>query len=119
MSLFVSNFNNYLTTMKIKQNYICRKSGIDENKLSRILTGKQEETGSDMEKLCNAIGKKISFFTNENFCLETVHPGRNPNIRFYAGNPTGEQNKVANNLLELIENIDEVLSARECFLNMR
>ena len=77
------------------------------------------KTGSDMEKLCNAIGKKISFFTNENFCLETVHPGRNPNIRFYAGNPTGEQNKVANNLLELMENIDEVLSARECFLNMR
>ena len=47
MSKFVSNYNQFLTTMQIKQNYISRKSGIKENKLSRILTGKQpaSETG--------------------------------------------------------------------------
>ena len=48
MTKFVSNVNAYLSEMKIKQTYLSMISGIDKNKLSRILTGAQEENGSDM-----------------------------------------------------------------------
>jgi hypothetical protein len=39
-------------------------------------------------------------------------------ISFYAGEPTEKQKKIANKLLQLIENIDEVMSAKERFLNI-
>ena len=42
MTKYVENVNEYLSKMKIKQNYVSKKSGIDTKKLSRILTGKQD-----------------------------------------------------------------------------
>lgn len=116
MSLFVSNFNNYLTTMKIKQNYISKKSGIDENKLSRILNGKQEETGSDMDLLSKAVGQSVQFFLNEDFSSVSFSIPQTQRIAFYAGNPSKEQANFANKLLDMMENIDEVLSAKGRFL---
>ena len=35
MTKYVENVNAYLSQMKIKQNHICKKSGIDAKKLSR------------------------------------------------------------------------------------
>lgn len=118
MSVFVNNFNEFLTTMQIKQNYISRKSGIEENKLSRILTGKQSASESDMEVLSKVAGKDIQFFMNPNFSLKKNYSNLNTRIAFYAGDPTGKQNEVANNLLDLMENVDVVLSAADTFLKM-
>lgn len=118
MSTFVSNFNEFLTTMQIKQNYISHKSGIDENKLSRILTGKQSPTEKDLESLSKAAGKTILFFLNPDFKLSTNYSAPSGRIAFYAGNPTKEQTDVADNLLELMENVDVILSARDSFINM-
>jgi len=39
-------------------------------------------------------------------------------IAFYAGNPTARQNEISENLVKLMENIDEVMSAKYRFLNM-
>ena len=117
MSIFVSNFNKFLTTMQIKQNYISRKSGIEENKLSRILNQKQVASEENLEALSKAVGKNIQYFLNPNFNLKTDYSATN-RIVFYAGNPTEKQNEVANTLLELMENVDVVLSARDSFLNM-
>ena len=47
MSKFINNVNKYLSEMKIKQTYLSMTSGIDKNKLSRLLTGVQEESGTD------------------------------------------------------------------------
>lgn len=39
-------------------------------------------------------------------------------IAFYAGEPSHKQEQVVNQLMELIENIDEVMSAKSRFENM-
>lgn len=118
MSNFVSNFNEFLATMQLKQNYISRKSGIDENKLSRILHGTQQPSELDMEALSNAAGKDMLFFLNPAFKLQTDYVPSSERIAFYMGNNSNKQNEVLQNLLELMENIDVVLSAKDSFLNM-
>ena len=39
-------------------------------------------------------------------------------IAFYAGNPTERQNEIAGKLENLMENIDEVMSAKHRFMNI-
>lgn len=116
MSKFVSNYNQFLTTMQIKQNYISRKSGIEENKLSRILTGKQSASEADLEALSAATGKTLQYFLSPDFSVKTNYPSSATRIVFYAGKPTEKQSGIANNLLELMENVDVILSARDSFL---
>ena len=44
MTKYIKNVNAYLSQMKIKQTYISLKTGINQKKLSRILTGAQDIT---------------------------------------------------------------------------
>lgn len=118
MSLFVSNFNNYLTTMKIKQSYIVKKSGIDKEKLLSILSGRQTETFSDMELLSRTVDKHMQFFLTEKFELHNFSLPQTKRIAFYAGNPTKKQTIFANKILDMMENIDEILSAKDRFLKI-
>ena len=97
MTKYVENVNEYLSKMKIKQNYVSKKSGIDTKKLSRILTGKQDATG------------------NEDIAVPDIASFDNERIAFYAGSPMGKQEKMAALLLNFMENIDEVLSAKSRF----
>lgn len=116
MSKFVSNYNQFLTTMQIKQNYISRKSGIEENKLSRILKGKQSASETDLEVLSTAAGKTLQYFLSPDFNIKPNYPSSATRIAFYAGEPTKKQSNIANNLLELMENVDVILSAHDSFL---
>lgn len=118
MSTFVSNFNMFLTALQIKQNYISRKSGIEENKLSRILTGKQPVSETDIEILSRAAGKDSQYFLDPNFNLNVTYSPSPARIAFYAGSPTEKQTDVANTLIELMENVDIILSAKESFLGL-
>ena len=63
MTKFISNVNKYLLEMKIKQNYLSMITGIDKKKMSRLLTGSQDESGSDMEKNCSGIRKECGIFS--------------------------------------------------------
>lgn len=118
MTKFVENVNIYLTQMKIKQSYISLKSGIDSKKLSRILTGVQDITGTDMEKIANSLGEKIEYFLDESFNVTNINEFNLEKIAFYAGNPTDKQDVIAKKLESLMENIDEVMSAKIRFLNI-
>ena len=62
MSKYIDNVNTYLSQMKIKQTFISLKTGIETSKLSRILTGNQEVTIVDMEKIAKSLGQKVEFF---------------------------------------------------------
>ena len=83
MTKFISNVNKYLSEMKIKQSYLSMVTGIDKNKMSRLLTGSQEESGTDMEKIARGLGKSIfdrrrrtvhkNFPLCAAFCMETLH----------------------------------------------
>jgi transcriptional regulator with XRE-family HTH domain len=118
MTLFINNFNSYIDHMKIKQIYLSKLCGIEKNKLSRILNGLQDETGADMERLADAVGKRVDYFLTESFELPPLDEASQGKIAFYAGNPSKKQEIMANDLVEMIENIDQVLSAKKRFENI-
>ena len=69
MTKFISNVNKYLSEMKIKQTYLSMITGIDKNKMSRLLTGSQEESGTDMEKIVRGLGKNVEFFLADSISI--------------------------------------------------
>lgn len=115
MTTFITNLNKYLTEMKIKQTYLSMITGIDKNKLSRLLTGSQNESGADMEKIARALGKKVEFFLADSIAIPKIGTFTANNIAFYAGEPSQKQELIAKQLTELMENIDEILSAKGRF----
>lgn len=118
MTKFISNVNKYLSEMKIKQTYLSMVTGIEKNKLSRILTGVQEESGTDMEKIARGLGKGIEFFWADEMDIPQAENFARHKIAFYAGEPSNGQEKIARQLMELVENMDEVLSAKMRFENI-
>ena len=118
MTKFISNVNKYLSEMKIKQTYLSMITGIDKNKMSRLLTGSQEESGTDMEKIARGLGKNIEFFLADAINIPQVGSFAINKIAFYAGEPSHKQEQIAKQLMELMENIDEVMSAKSRFENI-
>lgn len=118
MTVFIDNVNKYLSAMKMKQTYLSMVTGIDKNKISRLLTGAQEESGSDMEKIAKGLGKRVEFFLQDSIFVPQVENCAGNKIAFYAGTPSEKQEEIAKCLMELMENIDEVLSAKCRFKNM-
>ena len=115
MTRFVENVNAYISQMKIKQAYISMKSGINTKKLSKILTGVQDITGTDMELIAAALGKETAFFLQDTIRIPEIGDFMPEKVAFYAGNPTMEQQAFAENIVELMENIDVVFSAKGRF----
>ena len=118
MTKFISNVNKYLSEMKIKQTYLSMITGIDKNKMQRLLTGTQDESGTDMEKIAGGLGKNVEFFLSETMIIPQVDTSAINKIAFYAGEPSGKQEQIANQLMELMANIDEVMSAKSRFTNI-
>lgn len=118
MTKFMSNVNKYLSEMKIKQTYLAMVTGMDKNKISRLLTGSQEESGTDMEKIARGLGKSVEFFLTDTINIPQIGSFSMNKIAFYAGEPSRKQEQVARQLMELMENIDEVMSAKSRFENM-
>ena len=116
MGKYIDNINAYLSQMKIKQKYVSLKSGIDEKKLSRLLSGTQKIDSEDMEKIADALGYKAEYFLQDEF-LEAICQDDSMQIAFYVGEPAKEQQEFAMKLIDLIENVDEVLGAKNRFLS--
>ncbi len=115
MSRFVDNVNTYLSQRKIKQKYVSMKSDIDEKKLSRILNQVQKIDLDDMERISEALGYKVEYFLSEDFNVLTYNDAPSMEVAFYAGEPTDEQQKFAMKLIDMVENIDEVLSVKHIY----
>lgn len=118
MIKFIDNVNKYLSEMKIKQTYLSMITGIDKNKISRLLTGTQEISGKDMEIIARGLGRSIEFFLSDTMIIPQTGNAAMKKIAFYAGAPTEKQKIIAEELMELMENIDEVLSAENRFKNL-
>lgn len=113
MGRYIDNINTYLEHRKIKQSYISIRTGIEISKLSRLLTGVQDITSTDMEKIANALGEKVEYFLTTDFSVSV--PERESEVVFYVGEPSKEQEAFAMKLIDMIENVDEVLSAKHRF----
>lgn len=118
MTKFISNVNKYLSELKIKQTYLSMITGIDKNKMSRLLTGSQEESGTDMEKIASGLGKSVEFFLADAIVIPQIGNMAIKKQAFYAGEPSQKQEQIAKQLMELMENIDEVISAKSRFENV-
>lgn len=112
MSRFIANVNEYLSAKKIKQTYISSFSGIDVKKLSRILTGAQEVTGTDMEKIAEALGKSVEFFLQEKFEVTDVCPEFPLEPASYSEGVDKYLEAYTVQLVELLQNADEILGAK-------
>ena len=115
MTKFIENVNKYLTEMKIKQTYLSMITGIDKNKISRILTGAQVESGIDMEKIAHGLGKSVEYFLMDAIHIQQLGVASMNKVAFDAREPSEKQERIANQLIELMENIDEVVSAKSRF----
>ncbi|WP_310602684.1 helix-turn-helix transcriptional regulator [Anaerosporobacter sp.] len=116
MTKYVENVNTYLSEMKIKQTFISLKSGIETSKLSRILTGAQDINATDMERIATALGQKVEYFLSQDFYVPSLDNAMVAEVAFYAGNPSKQQESFAMKLVDLIENVDEVLGAKDRFM---
>lgn len=117
MGNYIENVNLYLSKMKIKQNFLGLKSGIDVKKLSRILNGKQDVNSTDMVKIAQALGQDVTYFLSEDFEVPDVLVEGITEVAFYAGEPTKKQEEFAMQIIELIENADQILGAKERYMN--
>ncbi len=118
MTKYIENVNTYLNYMKIKQTYISFKTGIDKNKLLRILKGIQDINSSDMEKIAESLGQKTQFFLSESFQISSMEEDYAEKIGYYEGDLMEEQDGIVGKLKKLMDNIDEVMSAKKRFLNI-
>ncbi|SDB54407.1 hypothetical protein SAMN02910298_02786 [Pseudobutyrivibrio sp. YE44] len=120
MSRFTENVNAYMSEKRIKKNYISLKTGLDANKLSRILTGKQIVTEAEMDLIANALGHDCVYFLQGDFKMLSVNEGNYiGNVALcYAGNLSEGQKKIAEKLVELAKNIDNVLSVKAAFYEL-
>ena len=118
MTKYIENLNLYLDARKIKQTYLSMKTGIDAKKMSRILNGVQDITGMDMEKISAALGENTEYFLQDPFPVPQMYeqePEKGHVLRRRACKGTGKDSKY---FIELLENIDEVMSAKGRFLNI-
>ena len=115
---YIDNVNTYLEKRKIKQTFISIRTDIEPSKLSRLLTGSQDVTSTDMEKIAMALGQKVEYFLSEDFFVSELWTHAEADAVFYVGEPSKEQEEFAMKLMNLIENVDEVLSARHRFAKM-
>ena len=118
MTKYIENLNLYLNARKIKQTYLSMKTGIEVGKIAEILNGAQDITETEMEKISAALGKRIEYFLQDPFPTPQMYEQEPEKIMFYTRGSAQKQNKMANTLLEFLENIDEVMSAKERFLNI-
>lgn len=71
-----------------------------------------------MEKIAQALGKDVEFFLKDFISIPEINHFTFNKIAFYAGEPSKKQERIANQLMELMENIDEVISANSRFENI-
>jgi len=111
-NLFIQNFNEYIDHYGIKQAFIVKRTGIEKNKLSRILNSVQPVTYEDMQSLSGALDKDIKYFLQEKLDLSTPDYKDSASIAFYMGAVDENKEKLANQVFDLLEHIDAILGVR-------
>lgn len=114
---FIENVNTFLSEKGIKKNYLSLKTGIEINKLSRILNGVQEANVTDIEMISDALGQEASYFLSKDFIIRENQVKQNDEVVFYAGEPSEKQAEFAKKLLELLKNADAVLGAKARYVS--
>lgn len=108
MSQFIENVNKYIKHYGIKQTAISLKTGIEKNKLSRLLSKRQSIQIEDMESIANSLGKNVKYFLDVNE-LKEIKYDNYTSIAFSMGEPTPEKEEFANVIFDFLEHIDAIM----------
>lgn len=113
MMNFIKNINEYVLFYKIKQTFIISQTGIEKNKLSRLLNGKQDIVYEDMILISKALGKEMEYFMQEKLELQAAEYKDSSSIAFYMGKPDEAKRELANKAFDFLEHIDAILGVRK------
>lgn len=113
MSKFIKNLNDYIEHYNIKNSFIVKMTGIEKNKFSRLLNGKQDIQYEDMEKISVSLGKETTYFMQENLNLTKTQYEDSTSIAFYMGAVDEEKKELANQVFDFLENIDAILGIQK------
>lgn len=113
MSKFIKNLNDYIEHYNIKNSFIVKMTGIEKNKFSRLLNGKQDIQYEDMEKISVSLGKETTYFMQENLNLTKTQYEDSTDIGFYMGAVDEEKKELANQIFDLLDNIDAILGIQK------
>ena len=113
MTDFIQNLNEYINHYGIKQTFIVKRTGIEKNKLSRILNSIQDIAHEDMLSISNALGKEVGYFFQEKLELSTTDYKESTSIAFYMGTADESKKELANHVFNFLEHIDAILGIRK------
>jgi transcriptional regulator with XRE-family HTH domain len=113
MTNFIQNLNEYINHYGIKQSFIVKRTGIEKNKLSRVLNSIQDVTYEDMISISKALDKDLSYFVQEKLELATTDYKESTSIAFYMGTADESKKELANQVIDLLEHIDAILGIRK------
>lgn len=113
MSKFIKNLNEYIEHYNIKNSFIVKLTGIEKNKFSRLLNGKQDIQYEDMERISKSLGKEVSYFIQEELVLFQPEYEESTSMVFYMGDGDEGKKELANEIFDFLENIDAVLGIQK------
>lgn len=113
MADFIQNLNEYINHYGIKQTFIAKRTGIEKNKLSRILNRIQDITNEDMVSISKALDKEVSYFFQEKLELLIADYKESTSIAFYMGTADESKKELANQVFDFLEHIDAILGIRK------
>lgn len=108
MSKFIENLNAYMNEKRLKQSFLGMVTGMDKTKVSRILTGKQGITETEMQTIAEGLGKSITYFLQDSLAFHEEKKVENT-LAFSMGEPDAEVEELATVAFDLLEHFDSIL----------
>ena len=108
MDKFIDNVNKYICHYSIKQSAMSLKTGINSDKLSRILNREESACLGDMEKIACSLGKSVEYFLKD-MDLTEIKYNQYSLVTFNTENVTKEKEEFANKVFDFLEHIEAIL----------
>lgn len=107
MSSFIEGYKKYISNKKYKQVFLAKKADMDENRFSRLLTGKQDITEKDMITLSRIVNKPVEYFFSD--AVDKDINMDNAKCAYYISNESKEVRILAEELKQFVESIDAIM----------
>ena len=109
---FMANVQTYIQHFGFKQQTVAQVAGIEKSKFARLLRGDQGATESDMAMIAKALDKEITYFINPLPALgdSMSNHEESTSIAFSMGEPDAAKVQLANEVFELLENVEAIMS---------
>lgn len=115
---YPKNIKSYIEHKDIRLSFVSMRTGISEEDMKEVLSESTEADEQSLINIANVLGQELDFFVDEKFVQWKEKDEMRKREPFNKNGLTKKQEKYIQNLIELLDNVDEVLSARARFLNI-